>query len=384
MPGLAKLGFSKNVFTRMQSLCTTGVPVMFDCICAKKVENMRQAESFLFSDLAQYRFNPNREFFKVDDEIIKTSFDKIEGEYIDISTFNKNYIRESVKSEQNHIDDNDDNIIAFKCKRCGYKSKYKKCLLQHLNNKIKCKSNDETNNIDRQILLQELIVKNYNDITFICEYCEKKFNSKSSMYRHKKICKKNNENILERLDQLESKNNELKLELIAIKDKKPKIIATNNIQNITNNIIVKLNNFGQENMESLPETLINNLFINLNFRDLLANLHCNPKYSENQNVRIKSIKRNTMEIFRNNKWNIMTFTNGLTELLLQGHKIFKDYYKNDKVRILEDMSKDEIKDALIQLEKIEKLSKDEIKPLLIDLQMMLEEYREHGNAISII
>jgi hypothetical protein len=41
-------------------------------------------------------------FFKVD-EIIKTSFDKIEGEYIDISTFNKNYIRESVKSEQTNI-----------------------------------------------------------------------------------------------------------------------------------------------------------------------------------------------------------------------------------------------------------------------------------------
>jgi hypothetical protein len=34
-----------------------------------------------------------------------------------------------------------------------------------------------------------------------------------------------------------------------------------------------------------------------------------------------------MEIFRDNKWDIVTFTNGLTELLLQGHKIFKDYYK---------------------------------------------------------
>jgi hypothetical protein len=92
-----------------------------------------------------------------------------------------------------------------------------------------------------------------------------------------------------------------------------------------------------------------------------------------------------MEIFRNNKWDIVTFTNGLTELLLQGHKIFKDYYKNDKARILEeDMSEQEIKDALIQLEKIEKLSKEEIKPLLIDLQMMLEEYRENGSAIIVI
>jgi tRNA G18 (ribose-2'-O)-methylase SpoU len=89
-----------------------------------------------------------------------------------------------------------------------------------------------------------------------------------------------------------------------------------------------------------------------------------------------------MEIFRNNKWDIVTFTNGLTELLLQGHKIFKEYYKKDKDRILEeDMNEAEIKDILYQLDEIEKLSKDELKPLLIDLQMMLEEYRENGSAI---
>jgi hypothetical protein len=33
-------------------------------------------------------------------------------------------------------------------------------------------------------------------------------------------------------------------------------------------------------------------------------------------------KRNTMEIFRNNKWD-MTFTNGLGLLLSTRHKIFK-------------------------------------------------------------
>jgi hypothetical protein len=37
-----------------------------------------------------------------------------------------------------------------------------------------------------------------------------------------------------------------------------------------------------------------------------ANLHCDPNYPENQNVRIiKSIKE-AMEIFRNNKWDLMT------------------------------------------------------------------------------
>jgi hypothetical protein len=135
-------------------------------------------------------------------------------------------------------------------------------------------------------------------------------------------------------------------------------------------------------MNALPESLISTLFMDLRFRELLANLHCDPNYPENQNVRIKSMKRNTMEIFRNNKWDIMTFTNGLTELLLQGHKIFKDYYKNDKARILnEDMSEDELKEILNQLDKIEKLNKTEIKPLIEDIQMMLEEYNSTGSAI---
>jgi hypothetical protein len=132
-------------------------------------------------------------------------------------------------------------------------------------------------------------------------------------------------------------------------------------------------------MQAIPESLISSLFMNLRFRELLANLHCDPNYPENQNIRIKSIKRNTMEIFRNNKWDIMTFTNGLTELLLQGHKIFKDYYKNDKKRILEeDMSEDELNEIL---GKIEQLNKNEIKLLKEEIQLMLEEYKSRGFTI---
>jgi hypothetical protein len=374
MPGLAKLGFSGNVSNRMKSLCTTGVPMMFDCIYAKKVKNMKQAESFLFIDLAHYRFNPNREFFKVDDEIIKASFDKIEGEYIDISTFNKNYIRESIKSEKTNITDNINNKMEYCCKRCGYITQVKCNFKKHLEKTNICPCLLE--DISRDLLLIDLF-KKYNDITSDCEFCNKKFNSISNLSRHRKICIKK-----DTITILQNTVNELRNFV------KKSNSATNNTQNITNNTqninitIPKLNNFGNENMEALPESLVSTLFMDLRFRELMANLHCDPNYPENQNVRIKSIKRNTMEIFRNNKWDIMTFTNGLTELLLQGHKIFKDYYKKDKDRILEeDMSEDEIKEVLDKLEQIEKVSKDELKPLLVDLQMMLEEYRENGSAI---
>jgi hypothetical protein len=120
--------------------------------------------------------------------------------------------------------------------------------------------------------------------------------------------------------------------------------------------------------------------MDLRFRELLANLHCDPNYPENQNVRIKSIKRNTMKYL--GIINGMTFYEWFNELLLQGHKIFKEYYKNDKARILEeDMSEDELREILCQLDKIEKLNKTEIKPLIEDIQMMLEEYNSTGSAI---
>jgi hypothetical protein len=68
------------------------------------------------------------------------------------------------------------------------------------------------------------------------------------------------------------------------------------------------------------------LFMDLHFFwELLTNLHCDPNYRESK-CSNKKYQKNTIKIFRN-KWDIVTFTNGLTELLLQGHKIFKDYYK---------------------------------------------------------
>jgi hypothetical protein len=204
------------------------------------------------------------------------------------------------------------------------------------------------------------------------------------MYRHRNICdKKENKDIshlINRIDQLEE----------TLKDKLNNINNTtnNNTTNNTQNInitVPKLKNFGWENMDAIPESLVSSLFMNLRFKELLANLHCDPNFPENQNVRIKSVKRNTMEIYRNNKWDIVTFTKGLTDLLLQGHKIFTDYYNKDKKRILEeDMDEQDLREILSQLQKIQDLNKSEIKPLIDELQMMLEEYRENGHAIVLV
>jgi len=272
--------------------------------------------------------------------------------------------------------------MAFICKRCNVGFSSKTRLKTHLQRKNPCEYIE--NNIDAEILIDELYERKINDKTYDCEYCNKKFNSTSGKSQHKKICKSkplDKITVLENIvSSLVEDNKALKAE---INKKQPTNITNNNNTQINiNNNSVKLRDFGRENMDAVPNSLMSYLFMELRFRDLLSQLHCDPNFPENQNIRIRSIKRNTMEIFRNNKWDIVSFSKGLQELLLQGHRIFKDFYKNDKERILEeDMDEDDMREILSQLQKIADLNKNEIKPLIDDLQMMLEEFKSTGSAI---
>ena len=227
-----------------------------------------------------------------------------------------------------------------------------------------------------------------NDKTFDCEYCGTKFNHSSGKSQHKKICKQkplDKITVLEQtVEKLVSKIDEQQTKIEKLEEQPKNTTNNTQINNVSING-VKLRDFGRENMDAIPESLVSSLFCELRFRELLAQLHCDPNFPENQNIRIRSIKRNTMEIFRNNKWDILTFTKGLNELLLQGHKIFSEYCKKDKKRIIEeDMDESELRDLLNQLDKISKLNKNEIKTFIDDLQMMLEEYKTTGSAIVIL
>jgi uncharacterized C2H2 Zn-finger protein len=271
--------------------------------------------------------------------------------------------------------------MDLECQRCGYMTKFKQSLIRHLEKKKEC--NIINNDISRDLLIRQLTEKIYNDVTYNCTYCDKLFNTSSNLTKHKKICKKNPENnLIIQVQQLTNKLNEQQITIEKIMNQP--IHSSNNTQNIQNNIninvpssAVKLKNFGWENMNALPESLIASLFLELRFRDLVEQLHCDPDYPENHNIRIKSTKRNIMEIYRNDKWDMVSFVNGLNDLLLHGHKIFIDYYNKNKKRILEeDMTPRELNEALEQLENIKNLNKDEIKPIITELQLVLEEHRE--------
>lgn len=70
MPGILKIGKTTqaDVSLRMNQLCTTGVPVPFECVYAIEVEDCSKVEAALHIAFGPSRVNPSREFFKIDAE----------------------------------------------------------------------------------------------------------------------------------------------------------------------------------------------------------------------------------------------------------------------------------------------------------------------------
>ena len=67
MPGLIKIGRTKqnDPKVRLSQLFNTSVPVPFDCVLAKQVDNPQIIESRLHKVFGPYRVTSGREFFKI-------------------------------------------------------------------------------------------------------------------------------------------------------------------------------------------------------------------------------------------------------------------------------------------------------------------------------
>ncbi len=100
-----KIGFTERTpFERMDDLYTTGIPYPFKLEFAKEMEHSYETEQKIHRLLYDFRMNKNREFFRISFEIIKSIFDKFEGEYF---TFTQYDYFNNYKIEPYFIEDND-------------------------------------------------------------------------------------------------------------------------------------------------------------------------------------------------------------------------------------------------------------------------------------
>jgi len=149
------------------------------------------------------------------------------------------------------------------CNKCGYKTNRKSSYLQHTTRKTPCDKNIKKNNTfinnKTEIVVKNTINNTKNTINnkIKCNYCLKTFSCQTSIYRHKKTCKKKKEFELEKeIKKLRYEKEKYKLEKeIVEKELKEKIKDSKKKDN-TINILVKF---------ELNKDLINKLMTNKTF-----------------------------------------------------------------------------------------------------------------------
>jgi hypothetical protein len=225
-------------------------------------------------------------------------------------------------------------MATFLCKRCNYETVYKSSIVKHLQKKKSCDAIYE--DIDRSKLLEEFKKeKNKEEYIYKCTICDTFFKYRSNLSRHEANCsKKQQDKDNKHIKELESRIEKLeKKSLVATKNK-----TVNNTQNIIN---INLRDFGNENHNHLSKDLLHKWFANKQLSQLIENLHFDVKCPENNNVRLKSTKRELVEIYQNGRWLVKDQDQILTELIQNGYRILRMHGYKNKSDIMDEEELDE-------------------------------------------
>jgi hypothetical protein len=82
MPGIVKIGKTKDLKQRLRDLNVTSVPLPFECYFAKRVADMHFVEKRLFAAFSDKRVHPKRELFWALPERIKAALEIAPGDEV--------------------------------------------------------------------------------------------------------------------------------------------------------------------------------------------------------------------------------------------------------------------------------------------------------------
>ena len=211
---------------------------------------------------------------------------------------------------------------VFACKRCGYSTNYKHCLVSHLVRKKECPTNLGV--YERELLVKEIVDANYmaplveqkeekeNEpqsaikSTIIpkiwkCQTCQKEFEYSSNCKRHERSCKKDQKasetsvkTIADQMHEIMEKFHVLEAKLAVAE----RPTTTINIGTL-NTTLPSLRPFGKESLDHITRDELNRHAWNMynGITNLVKRVHFDIEKPENMNVRLKSLKRKAIEVF---------------------------------------------------------------------------------------
>lgn len=243
-------------------------------------------------------------------------------------------------------------MVLYKCERCGYETVYKSTFRDHLQRKNPC--NVVVNNVPLSHMLP-LLERKVG--VYQCEGCQTVFKTPQSKYQHKKKCISMNKSIVDENTTIKGMLADLHKEIEHLRAEKQNdtsahnkttsgnVMSINDVGTINNSmnktVNVYLNDFGQENLSYLPKEFLHGCFARKDLITLLENIHCDREHPENHNIRVKSQKRNQIEVRENKKWMIKDEDEALEDAIKNGYRILVRHGFKHKKEIIDDRLEDE-------------------------------------------
>ncbi len=224
--------------------------------------------------------------------------------------------------------------MSFACKRCGHEFNTKYHLRRHLERQNVCKVVHE--NIPVSVLLIELEEPDTSK-THACKKCGKTYTTSNNMYRHQSKC-----NAVQRKEQeLKEEIMDLKRQVATMQEMLPNNLAStssmiinNNTYNIgQQNINITLNNFGNETYEHISDDFLRRCINNEvnGVKSLIEKIHFSEEAPANKNIRLKSLKRNLVEVTDNQKWSVKDADDAMETMISKGGRLLHRYYHNSDI-----------------------------------------------------
>jgi hypothetical protein len=156
--------------------------------------------------------------------------------------------------------------------------------------------------------------------------------------------------LLQSMDHRESDDNEASSSTNITNNNTTNNITNNNTNNTninnSTNVSIIINNFGQEKIDHILSdyNFMKKCFKNLlshGIVELLRKIHFDDKHPENQNIKFKSLKQDFIEIFKENKWNIVPGTQTTETMTRKGCILLSEFYDEMMKEEMDDEDMDE-------------------------------------------
>jgi hypothetical protein len=201
--------------------------------------------------------------------------------------------------------------------------------------------------------------------TYDCKHCNRAFNNYQNRWKHQKICKNKNTEIIKKNLEIIENNGTINNGTI------------NNITNITNsrtinnNIII--NSFGKEDISYLTDALFKNTLIRLSRHDdeslkkaiprIAQLIHFNEDFKENNNMEIASIKSKTAKKYIDGQWKYVKKDEMLKEVHTKIVELLQKWVDSHRLEITRAMMGGLKTYKLVSPEYIKKMIHEEINLL---------------------